>query len=212
MKHGTPTCSTPAERFDALHRADPDPWRFRTRWYEARKRAVLLACLPHRRYGSAYEPGCSNGELSAALAERCDRLLASDIADSAVAVARARTAALANVVIERHDVPRDWPSGRFDLVVVSEIAYFLTPDALDRLVGRAVEALDPGGVLVACHWLGPIDGFAFRSGAEAQARIESRLAIAEPAMTRRVDHREPDFALGCWSHGARVDARHEDAT
>ena len=203
---------TPAERFDALHRADPDPWGFRTRWYEARKRAVLLACLPHRRYRCAYEPGCSNGELSAALAERCDRVLASDVAGSAVAQARARTAALDNVVVEQHDVPRDWPVGSFDLIVVSEIAYFLTPGALDRLVSRAVRSLDPGGVVVACHWLAAIEGFTFRSGADAQARLEQRLAIERPGLARRVHHREAEFALSCWSDGSRSEASDGDAT
>jgi hypothetical protein len=32
--------------FDALYAASDDPYASRQRWYEARKRAVLLAALP----------------------------------------------------------------------------------------------------------------------------------------------------------------------
>ena len=64
--------------FEALFTSSNDPWGFRTRWYEARKRSLTLACLPHQRYASGFEPGCANGELSAVLAERCDHLLVCD--------------------------------------------------------------------------------------------------------------------------------------
>ena len=58
---------------EPLYRQDADPWRVRQRWYEERKRALLLASLPQRRYRHAYEPGCGNGELTAELARRCER-------------------------------------------------------------------------------------------------------------------------------------------
>ena len=73
-----------AAYFDGLFAASPDPWGFESRWYEHRKRALTLACLPSLRYRYGYEPGCANGELSAALADRCDRLLVSDGAEKAV--------------------------------------------------------------------------------------------------------------------------------
>ena len=40
-----------APAFDAWYRDDPDPFGVRTRWYERRKLAVLLAALQHPRYG-----------------------------------------------------------------------------------------------------------------------------------------------------------------
>ena len=42
-----------------LFEASDDPWSFKSRWYEARKRALTLAALPKLRYGRAYEPGCA---------------------------------------------------------------------------------------------------------------------------------------------------------
>lgn len=84
------TAAATDAHFEALYAASDDPWQVRASWYEKRKRALLLACLDRPRYRNGFEPGCGNGEMSAALAERCDRLLACDGAASAVAAARRR--------------------------------------------------------------------------------------------------------------------------
>lgn len=80
----------PRRDFDGLFESNDGPWQMKQRWYEARKRALTLACLPRARCESGYEPGCADGELSAGLAERCDRLLISDGAAAAVALAQRR--------------------------------------------------------------------------------------------------------------------------
>ena len=41
--------------------------------------------------------------------------------------------------------PQDWPDGRFDLIVVSEVGYFMSPAELDTLISRIVGSLDPAG-------------------------------------------------------------------
>ena len=56
-----------AEYFEAMYRESQDPWSLSTRWYERRKYALTVAALPRARYRSAFEPGCSVGELSALL-------------------------------------------------------------------------------------------------------------------------------------------------
>ena len=86
------TASTPrtAECFDDMFHNNPNPWRFKSRWYEKRKRALTLGCLPAERHVNGFEPGCANGELSADLATRCDQLLCSDGSAMAVQAARAR--------------------------------------------------------------------------------------------------------------------------
>ncbi len=113
--------------FETLFQHSDDPWKFRTRWYEARKRAVTLACLPAQRFVHGYEPGCANGELSAALAARCERLLVSDGSSHAVALARTRLAALPHVQVIEAWLPQAWPQEHFDLIVISELGYFLEP-------------------------------------------------------------------------------------
>ena len=55
---------------DRLHAEQPDPWGAETRWYEERKRSLLLAALPRKRFTRALEVGCSTGVLAQALTER----------------------------------------------------------------------------------------------------------------------------------------------
>ena len=59
------------EVFEALYRADPDPWRFASSTYEQGRYATLLRALQRDHYEYAFEPGCSIGEFTALLAPRC---------------------------------------------------------------------------------------------------------------------------------------------
>jgi SAM-dependent methyltransferase len=145
----------PAAFFDRLYATSSDPWSFTSRWYEQRKRALTVAALRRPRYRSGFEPGCSIGLLTEALAPRCDRLLAVDIAEVAVEQARLRMAAHPHVRVERAALPA-WPPKQFDLVVLSEVGYYLAPDALSTVLSAAVNSLEPGGDLVAVHWRHPV--------------------------------------------------------
>lgn len=73
--------------FADLYATSEDPWAFRTRWYEKRKRELVMACLPRQCYQRVFEPACANGELSALLAERCANLVCQDLDPTAVALA-----------------------------------------------------------------------------------------------------------------------------
>lgn len=187
----------PRRHFDELFATTDDPWHFRERWYESRKRALTVACLPRARYASGYEPGCANGELSAALAERCDRLLISDGAGQAVALAQRRVAGLPHVVAVQAWVPDAWPDARFDLIVISELAYYLDADALAGLAAKARASLLPGGDIVGCHWRHPIEGC--RLDGDAVHRALSQ-ALGLPCVWSLVD---PDFRLEVWSEEER---------
>ena len=50
--------------------------------------------------------------------------------------------------------PAHWPDGRFDLIVISEVAYYLDRADLARLVARVEGALLPEADIVLVHWLG----------------------------------------------------------
>jgi SAM-dependent methyltransferase len=183
--------------FANLFDGNDDPWSFKSRWYEERKRALTLAALPQRRYARAYEPGCANGELSAGLAERCDRLFCSDGTPRAVDLARQRLAGHAQVSVSEGWVPQDWPDGQFDLIVLSEIGYFLSAEALDQVAARTRASLAPGGTVLACHWRWPIEGCEL-SGDMVSARLAAGLQL--PLITCIEDR---DFKLDLWSGDGR---------
>jgi Nodulation protein S (NodS) len=179
--------------FDAMYEAAPDPWGFENRWYERRKYAISLAQLPHRRYRSAFEPGCSIGVLTAMLGPRCDRLLSCDVAASAVQAAARRTRDLPHVLIERRQIPHEWPTGRFDLIVFSEILYYFGDRDLEQVLDYGVRALLPAGTLLAVHWRHPVTEYP-RSGDDVH-----RALAARPGLARLVSHQEEDFLAEVYS-------------
>ncbi|MBO1754987.1 bifunctional PIG-L family deacetylase/class I SAM-dependent methyltransferase [Allobranchiibius sp. CTAmp26] len=172
------------ELFERLHSAQVDPWQVRSSDYERRKRELTVGLLPRGRFARAYEPGCSVGELSAALAPLCDRLVCQDLSTTAVREARTRLAAYPQVEVREGRVPRDWPEGDFDLIVLSEIGYFLSPTDLDAVLRRARMTLRPGGYVVVCHWAHPIEGWEL-DGRDVHARAEELLDL--PVHARHAD-------------------------
>lgn len=185
--------SFPAAYFDDLYRQDDDPWDYRASWYERRKRLLTIAALPRERYRSCFEPACSNGELSALLAQRCDSLNACDISDHAVRLAHERLAGVRNVTVEQRAMPDQWPDASFDLIVIGELGYYLSREATAELAQRACASLTADGTLVACHWRHPFEG-KLLSAEDVHASFE-----ALPALHRLVQHAEHDLLLDVWS-------------
>lgn len=147
-----PTGSVPADYFERLYAADPDPWAFATSPYERAKYAATLDALAGRRYARALEIGCSIGVLTERLAAECDDLLAIDVAEAALEQARARCTRRPHVRFERRAVPAETPTGPFDLVVVSEVGYYLGRPDLRRLRDQLARGLDAEGRLLLVHW------------------------------------------------------------
>lgn len=148
------TASLPPDYFDAAYAADPDPWNFAASPYERDKYAATLDALPRPRYAAALEIGCSIGVLTASLGPRCDALLALDVAEAALAQARARCHDLPGVRFTRAQVPGEWPEGRFDLILLSEVVYYLDAGDVAGLADRVRASLLPGGDVVLVHWTG----------------------------------------------------------
>ena len=189
--------------FDQLFAGNDDPWAFRQRWYEQRKRALTLAVLTRPHYTSIFEPGCANGELSAELAARCDRLVCCDTAAAAVALAQTRLQGFAHAQVHQSRLPQEWPSGQFELIVLSELCYYLDADDLQRLIDCALKALTDNGQLLACHWRPRIDGCP-QTAEQVHELLAQRLGMAH-----LVQHHDTDFLLDLWSRDGASVATHE---
>ncbi|MCJ2135811.1 nodulation S family protein [Methylobacterium sp. J-026] len=170
-----------------MYATETDPWHFATSPYERDKYAATLASLPRSHYTSGLDVGCSIGVFTHQLCTRCDALIGLDVVPSVLEAARARCADCPNVHFMLAAVPGTWPDGRFDLIVISEVAYYLDRADLARLVARVAGALLPGGDIVLVHWLGvthyPLSGDeaaeGFIAGARGFAQVLTQSRTAE---------------------------------
>jgi hypothetical protein len=187
--------STERRYFDEMYGSDTDPWDFESSMYEHRKYALTMASLPRLRYGSAFEPGCSIGVLTEMLAARCDYLLATDVVPAALDRARNRLAGLRHVTLEQRAIPEDWPEAAFDLVVLSEIAYYFDASDLARVIALIERSTGIGAQVLGVHWRGttdyPLSG----------DRVHEIIA-ATPGLEQVVHHMETDFVLDVWERRA----------
>ncbi|WP_279482489.1 class I SAM-dependent methyltransferase [Aureimonas sp. SK2] len=170
--------------FEAKFQASGDPWNYRTSAFEAAKRRVLLRACGPVRLGRGLELACAIGETSRALASRCLTLTATDGAPTALDTARRLTPPALRIDYRHAVLPQGVPRGPFDLVVVSEIAYYLSARDLDRLARRLARTLAPGGRIVVLHHVVPFD-----DTAQAPARAQERLCRALAGSMPRVVHR-----------------------
>jgi SAM-dependent methyltransferase len=147
----------PREFFEDLYLKSPDPFDFETSAYEAAKYQHTIAILTRVRYEQAVEIGCSIGVLTSRLAEKCDGLLGIDISEQALVRARARCAHLQDVKFVRMTVPDEFPDQTFDLIIVSEVAYYWSTEDLARAKDLIAAHQATGGHLLLVHWLPIVD-------------------------------------------------------
>jgi LmbE family N-acetylglucosaminyl deacetylase/SAM-dependent methyltransferase len=190
------TASLPAAYFDTLYDGARGraPWGLDGGWYEQRKRALLLSALPSERYDLAVEPGCAVGLLTVELAARCRNVVAIDVSAEAVRATRERVAGadqLGTVDVRQGAIPDGWPilDRSPDLVVLSEVGYYLDTADWDATVALVVGSLAPGGHVVACHWRHAAPGYpATADQVHAALRRQGGLTL----LSR---HEEEDFLL-----------------
>ncbi len=151
------TESRSAAHFQKIYEASADPWGFGSDPYEQEKYRRTLAALGDRRFSSGLEVGCSIGFLTRMLATRCEALLGIDLVEQPLEAARARCADQPQVRFQRMQVPQAWPDGRFDLIVLSEVLYFLTAADIARCASRVQSSILPGATVILVNWLGQSD-------------------------------------------------------
>lgn len=187
--------STPDHYFESMYAGSADPWDFATAWYELRRYGLLMASLPAQRYRVCFEPACSVGVLTGMLAARCDEVHAVDVVDAAAEQARRRIAraGLTNAHVRTAAALDAWPRRACDLLVLSEFLYYTPVDGLADLITELLRLVEPGGTVVACHWLG-------RSADHACTGEDVHAALARDDLTLLAHHREEGFLLEVFRH------------
>jgi len=139
--------------FEALYIKDPDPWNYESSPYEARKYAATVGVLPQATYRRGLDLGCSIGVLTCKIATLCNSLTAVDTSRHALTVARQRCPDPHVSFVHAHLPDGEW-GAPFDLLVLSEILYYLQPEAIQRLAKRLTRHADRGAHVVLAHWTG----------------------------------------------------------
>jgi len=136
------------ETFEGAWRVG-DPWDLETSALDQESYARQLALVGDRRYGRVLEIGCAAGAFTRRLAALADRVLALDVAPSAIE--RARQDVPPNVDFRVGDAMELDPvrEGPWDLVVMSETIYYLgwlyTFFEVGWLADQLFEATESGG-------------------------------------------------------------------
>lgn len=188
--------SRDASYFDNLYGNSDDPWQFATSAYERDKYAATLAALPTRRFVRALEIGCSIGIFTRALAAHCDAVLAIDISALPLRPARKMCADLPHVEFRQCTVPAEFPEGSFDLILASEVLYFLNRTHIAALATHTQRTIRPQGFVMLVNWLGPND-----APCSGDAAAELFIAASAPALTIASQSRTSDYRLDLLTTG-----------
>jgi predicted TPR repeat methyltransferase len=173
------------EYFEGLYAESKDGWNFEASEYEQNKYARTLAVLGERRFQRGLEAGASIGVFTELLADRCEELLAVDVSERAVAVARRRLSGREHVRVERRTLPEEMPDGPFDLIVASEVLYYFPREEMLAVLQAFERELAPGGLLLAVHWRRetqtyPLQGDEVHELLVEHTRLQNTETIVEP--------------------------------
>lgn len=184
--------------WEARYREDPDPFAVADSWYEQRKMQVGLACLTQQHYRHVWDTACGTGDFTAKLATRAERVTAGDRSETAVRLARAKIAQLVPEVLADIEVnvlparPVALRSGEVDLVVLSEVLYYLPAEQQQALGRWCAEAAHE---VLAISWrYHPSD--AVCSGVSANLALGGLLRAA--GWRHQVQHDDAEFVVDCW--------------
>lgn len=146
--------------FENIFQNSSDPWNFESSPYEQQKLARVLQYLPARPISFAVELGCAIGVSTLALAKHCKRIVGIDASETALAIAQRRCAQQSHVSFINAFLPQAYPASEVsgcDLVLISEVLYFLSPVDIQHLAVNVTRSLRSEGSILIVNWIGPTD-------------------------------------------------------
>ncbi len=137
--------------FDSRFSEEADPWSTWTGRDEAVKRRAILHASGSGIGGRVLELGAGNGSNSAALAPRARVLDATEATTSGTDLVASAIGGWRGARAIRLVVPGRLPRPSYERIVIAELLYYLTPQAMAITARDIARALAPGGVVVLAH-------------------------------------------------------------
>lgn len=190
--------------FERLY-AQPDPWMLLGSENEAAKYALTLELCGDGPFEHALEIGCGEGVFTSQLAPLCRSLLAVDISSRALERARHRCGDFPQVLCEARALPAAYPDGPFDVMVASDVLYYLVPDDLSVAASRIESSLRAGGRLVALHYAPPVN--AVTNGDAVHDRLHEVLSLTHAHSETREIGSGRRYRIDVWEKGPGQPAR-----
>lgn len=187
--------SLDSEYFKGVYDANEDPWNFETSEYEAAKYAATISALPKEHYENVLEIGCSIGVLTQLLAQKSSYLLATDISEKALDLASKRCGNLENVSFKKLNFQNELPEDHYDLIMVSEVAYYLSPNDWESTMKNLYNILKPDGNIVLVHWLPEVHDYP-QTGDEVHNSFEK---LMKEKMTNVFSDRAENYRIDVWA-------------
>lgn len=139
------------EHFESLFSSKADPWKY-TSSYEQVKYEQTLSLVPKKPIKKALELACAEGHFTVQLAPLVDDLLAADISQVALDRTAERCASFEHIHYQQMDLIKDPLPGQFDLIVCSEVLYYVgSLESLQTVAQKIADALEPGGYFLTAH-------------------------------------------------------------
>ncbi|MBC7216932.1 MAG: class I SAM-dependent methyltransferase [Candidatus Caldatribacterium sp.] len=139
--------------FEGLYRKREDPWNYTQSPYEKEKYQKTLEAVPEDTH-FILEVGTSEGVFTELLLQRGKHVTGIDISQTALERAWKRLKKYGNrVTLRKLDIVRDEPEGVFDLILASEVLYYLGGRGiLLSLEEKFFRHLRPEGYLLLVHF------------------------------------------------------------
>ena len=188
--------------FDAPY-LEPDPWGYLQRWYEQRRRHLIVAMLPQHALGHVLEIGCSTGLMAQLLAPRAQHWLGVDISEKAIALAQQNLSAHAHVDLLQADITLHWPSGSFDTYLICDVGYYLPAQALEHIAKHIARNAQANTVMLLAHWRHPF--------AQAQTPTQQvhRIMGSANGLQSLASYADEDLLIEVWTGNGHSVARTE---
>jgi cyclopropane fatty-acyl-phospholipid synthase-like methyltransferase len=130
-----------------------DPFGFDRNPEERLKFARTLEVCGEGPLGRVLELGCAVGSFTEILAPRATDVLALDVSQAAVDQVARRLRDHPNVRAKAMSIPAEFPEETFDLIVASDVLYYLSVEELKHCLSRIEAALSDGGSFVSVHYV-----------------------------------------------------------